>query len=100
MTQSVYAWMGTPLHLVLEDDVAVDYNRAQEAFLEAQKDHYHRTGRHWDPVNESLLIDWTPQEAKAWDDIAKLVNLLIEINGGALDIPEAWVTTDKLVKVA
>lgn len=98
--QSVYSWMGTPLHLVLEDDVATDYNRAQDAFIAAQERHLAIHGKRWDPITEPLQIDWTPQEAKAWDDIARVVNLLVEINGGGLDIPDEQITSDKMVKLA
>lgn len=97
--QSTYSWMGSPLHLVLEDEFAEAYNQAMDAWFEAQENHKVRTGHEWDPVNEPILIDWTDDQRKAWDDFAKLMNLLIEINRGNLDIPEEVITSDYLVKV-
>jgi len=98
MTQSTYAWMGSQLHLVLEDELAAAYNRAQDAWLQAQKNHLERTGSRWEP-SEPIWIDWTETESSAWDKIAKLVNLLIEINGGSLAIMQEDCTSDYLVKV-
>lgn len=98
MAQYTYSWMGSPLHLVLEEDLANAYNRAQEAFSEAQRRYKFRNGTEWTGL-EPLLMNWTPEEQKAWNDIAGLINLLIEINGGGLDIPEEQCTTDFFVKL-
>ena len=96
--QSVYSWMGTRIHLVLEDDFAANFNRAQNAFFEAQ--HYHKAvyGTPWEPL-EPLMIDWTTKEQSAWNKLAELINLLIEMNGGSLNIQESEITSDYLVKV-
>lgn len=96
--QSAYSWMGTRLHLVLEDDLADAYNRAQDAFELAQKAHKERTGVQWNP-DEKLWITWTKKESEAWDGVAGLVNHLIDLNGGALDIPEEEMTSYYLVKL-
>jgi hypothetical protein len=96
--QSAYSWMGSRLHLILEDDIARAYNRAQEAWYGAQENHKKVHGKEWEPENEPLLIDMTDEERKAWNDIAKIINLLGEINGG-LDIPEEELTSDHLEKV-
>lgn len=98
MTQSTYSWMGSPLHLVFEDDIANAYNRAQDAFKEAQREYKARTGSEW-TGHEPILMNWTPEEQSAWNNVAALVNLLIEINGGSLDIKEEDCTSDYLVKV-
>lgn len=99
MSQSTYAVYGSPLHLILEDSLAEAWNRAQKAFFDAQVNHKVRYDREWDPVNESLLIKWTDEEQKAYDDIARLINLLIEINGGSLDLFLEQMTSDYLVKL-
>ena len=97
--QSYYSWMGSPLHLILNDDFAAAYNRAQAAFFQAQKDHLARTGSPWDPVNEQLLIHWTPEESSAFDKIAVFMNSYVELNGGGLNITEEQMTSDFLVKL-
>jgi len=97
--QSAYSLYGSRIHLVLNDDVADAYNRANDAWLKAQKDHEIRTGSKWNPKNESLLIDWTDAEQKAFNGIARIMNLIIEVNGEGLDIPEEEITSDYLVKL-
>jgi hypothetical protein len=67
--QHTYSLYGSPLHLILEEKVADGYNRVHLGFIEA------------------------------YDDIAKLLNLLIEINGGSLDINEDQCITATLDRV-
>lgn len=98
--QSAYSWMGSRIHLVLEDEVAEAYNRAQDKFGEAQKRHQKIHGHEWGYKHEALEIDWEPAEQKAFNDIASVINLLVEINGeGGLDIPEEEITSDYLIKL-
>ena len=99
MSQSAYSWCGTRLHLILKDDIAAAYNRAQDAFQAAQRNHVAIHGTKWDPLNEPILMDWTKEEMKAWEDVAKIVNLISEVNGGGIDIPEEEMTTDHLIKL-
>jgi hypothetical protein len=96
--QSTYSWCGSPLHLVLEDDLAEAYNRAIDGFFEAQKVHLERTGRKWQP-SEPIWMNWSPEERDAYAKVGRVINLLIEINGSGLDIPEEQITSDYLVKV-
>lgn len=96
--QFVYSWMGSPLHLVLEEDIANGYNRFQEAFFQAQVNHKALNGSEWKP-NEPLRIVFEYKDKAAWDAVGTLINLLIEINGGGLDIPEEQCTSDFLVKL-
>ena len=98
MPQSAYSWSGTRLHLVLEDDFAAAYNRAQDAFQEAQQHHKEIHGTPWDPT-EPILMKWTKDEQKAWDGIARIINLLSEVNGGGIDIPEEEMTSEYLIKL-
>ncbi|MFL6416824.1 MAG: hypothetical protein ACJ74Y_14265 [Bryobacteraceae bacterium] len=98
MTQSTYAWMGSPLHLVLDDDLAAAYNRAQDAWFAAQRNHKIVYGREWKP-EEPIRISWTREESEAWDKVAQVINLLAEINRGGLAIMPEDITSDYLVKV-
>lgn len=101
MSQSVYAVYGSKLHLIFEDEFAEKANRAQRAFLAAQVDHKERTGTQWNPADDpTLLIKADSEDLAAWDGLAKLINQLIALNGGALDLPEEDMTSDDfLVKV-
>lgn len=98
MSQSAYSWMGTRIHFVLKDEVADAYNRAQDAFVEAQKHYKETTGRDWTGM-EALWMNWTIDEQTAWNRIAGIINDLVELNGGALDIPEEEMTSSYLVKL-
>ncbi len=96
--QSAYSWMGSRLHLVLEDDVADTWNQAQDAFFAAQKRHEAVHGTKW-TGDEPLEIYWSNDSAEIWNKIADLINLLIEMNGGELDILEEEITSDYLIKL-
>jgi hypothetical protein len=97
--QSVYSFFGSRLHLVLADEVAEGYNRWNQAFFDAQKNHRELHGRVWDPSNEPLLMDISDEDRKHYDDVASLINQLIDINGGSLDLPEEECASDFLVKL-
>jgi len=98
MPQSAYSWMGSRVHLVLDDEVADSYNRAQRAFFEAQKHHMDIHGEPWNPTLP-LMIHWTPQEEAAFNNMGKVINAMIELNGDGLDIPEDEITSDFLMKL-
>lgn len=99
--QSVYAVYGSKLHLIFEDEFADKANRAQRAFLAAQVAHRERTGSGWNPREDpTLLINVDSEDMAAWNGLADLINQLIELNGGGLDLPEEDMTSDDfLVKV-
>lgn len=96
--QSIYSFYGSRLHLILEDDVAEAYNRAAQAFYDAQINHKERTGTKWTP-DEPLLMVTNDADQKAYDDVGRVINLLVEINGGGLEIYEEEMTSDYLVKL-
>lgn len=98
MSQSTYAFLGSRLHLVLDDKVAEAYNRYSDNFIQAQFDHEARTGSKWTP-DQPLWMEKDDEAADAWGKIGALVNQLIEINGGSLDLPEEECTADDLVKL-
>ena len=98
MSQSIYSVYGSRIHLLLEDEFASNWNKAQAAFFKAQKDHLARTGTQW-TGNEHLAIDLKPEELKAFNDFAELMNLMIKLNGGTLNITEEEMTDDYLIKV-
>ena len=87
MSQSAYSWCGTRLHFVLEDDFADAHNRAQDAFHKAQIDFKDIIGRPWWP-GERIEMDWTDEEMNAFNKVADVINLLIEINGGSFRHPK------------
>ncbi len=97
--QSAYSMYGSRLHLVLEDEVADAYNRCVDAFLEAQEVHKERTGIRWNPKTEPIWINWNEEDQQIYEKIGNIINLLAEVNGGGLDIPEEEITSDYLVKL-
>jgi hypothetical protein len=100
--QYAYAVYGTRLHLVLEEEFANAYNRAQQKFFDAQRNHKERTGHQWEP-DESLSIDWSEEEKKAFNGFAAFMNSYVEFVGAGLQLnndPEAeFFPSDFLVKV-
>ncbi|MET0786025.1 MAG: hypothetical protein ABWY25_04915 [Paenisporosarcina sp.] len=97
--QFAYSWMGTRIHLVLEEEVADAYNRAQDAWYAAQRDHREYHEREWNPRTEPIVIDWSDAERNAFNDVGHIINLLSKLNGGGFDIPEEEITSDYLVKL-
>lgn len=97
-TQSTYSWMGTKLHLVLDDGLAGAYNRATTAFFEAQKNHKLAYGTSWHPT-DPLAVSWTEEEQNAWNNMAEFINSLVALNGGFLDITEEEMTSNYLEKI-
>ena len=98
MSQSVYSVYGSPIHLILDDDFASAYNRSQDAFVQAQKDHLARTGSAWTGL-EQMWIHWTDEERDAFNNFAELMNSLIKLNGGGLDLPEEQMPSMHLIKL-
>lgn len=96
--QSYYAYYGSKLVLWLEDSVAESYNRAVDAFLEAQQHFLDRMGHQWNP-NHPLEIDINNVDVQAFNNVAGIINALSVANGGGLDIPEEDITSDHLIKV-
>jgi hypothetical protein len=96
--QHTYSFLGSPLHLVLEEKIAEGYNRFTDAFLAGQKLFKQQNGRPWTP-EEPLYMEFTQEDQDAYDAVGKLINLLVEINGGGIDIPEEQCTSDHLVRV-
>jgi hypothetical protein len=87
--QSVYSVYGSPLHLIFEDDFADAVNRACEAFLGAKD------------LGRTILVNADRKDMDAWNEFAKLMNHLTEINGGKLDIlmTDEHIPSNYLVKL-
>lgn len=97
--QSVYSFFGSPLQLVLDDGLAERYNRFIREFLDAQIRHREKYGKQWEPHN-SLQMNTSTKDMKAYHVIGKLMNYIIEINGGGLDLPEEQCVSDFLEKIS
>jgi len=96
--QSYYSVYGTRIHLLLDDKFAALYNRAQDAWTDAQETYKHATGKNW-TGDQALYINWTDAEQKAFNDFADLMNLMIKLNGGSLDIREEDIVKPHLIKL-
>ncbi len=97
--QSIYAYYGSRLHLILEDELADNYNKFLKAFYQAQTRHLMKHGREWDPDNEPLSMKCKPEWKKAYDDVGRVIKLLVEINGQGLELSEEETWSDYLEKV-
>lgn len=96
--QHAYSWYGSRIHLVLEDDLAAAYNRRSDQFRQAQIDHKVRTGSEWNGRDPLRMVN-DDEAHDAWNKIASIINLLAEVNGGGIDVPEEECTSDYLVKL-
>lgn len=96
--QHTYSYLGSPLHLVLEDEIADGYNRFHDAFMEAQFEYMERTHLEWAP-DQPLNLRATKEDMESYDKVGRVINLLVEINGGGLEIPEDQCTSDHLIRV-
>lgn len=96
--KSVYSVYGTAFHLILDDKFAEAYNRALDAFIAAQNDFHQFHEEEWDP-EKPLTINTSPEDIRAFNDFARLINFMKTIDGIALDIPEEEITSDYLVKL-
>lgn len=99
--QHAYSWNGTRIHLVVEDQIADAYNRAFDKFLQAQKDFRVLAGRAWSPAdgNETLFITWDDDEMEAWNNVAAVINGIVKLNGGSIDIAGAEMNSNYLKRV-
>lgn len=96
--QYTYSFLGSPLHLVLKDEIAEGYNRFVDSFLAAQE-----------LFAEEYGVKWTPElpiepkirrgDVDAYNNVGRVINLLVEINGGALDISEEQCTSPYLIRI-
>ena len=100
--QSIYAVYGSELHLIFEDDFADAYNRAHEKFIQStanpQQPSLFRTisGR-------QLLVElaFTPEELHAFNAFGELMNHIVKVNGGHLELfdHDDNMTSNYLVKL-
>jgi hypothetical protein len=98
-TQSVYSFFGSPLQLILDDGIAERYNRFIKEFLDAQFRYAEKHGKRWEPHN-SLPMKTSPKDLKAYSIVGKLMNYMIGINGGSMDLPEEQCVSDFLEKLS
>ena len=92
--QSTYSFYGSKLHLILEDEVAERYNRVSVAFANVNAEELQAN-----PDKPFWLKGIEDVDMEAWNGVADVINKLIEINGGSLDIPEEEILYNCLVKL-
>lgn len=95
--QNYYSFLGSPLVLILEDEIAEGYNRFVDAFIAGQIEFAKANGRKWSP-EDSIFMDIQDGDQDAYDKVGRVINLLVEINGGALNITMEDCTEDHLIK--
>lgn len=98
MTQHIYSVYGSDIHLMIEESVADAHNRAMDEFFNAQDAFKETHGRPWQP-EEPLNILWSDEEQSAYNSIAELINKLIAINGGSLELTEEQMPSNYLIKL-
>jgi len=96
--QHTYSYFGSPLHLVLEDEIAEGFNRFHDAFIAAQLKFKEEYGVRWTP-DLPLYIITNDKDQEAYHNVGRVINLLAEINGGGIAISEEECTSDHLERV-
>jgi hypothetical protein len=96
--QHTYSYCGSPLHLVLEEDIAEGYNRITDAFISAQLRFKEENGRQWTP-DDALLMEFNEKDMHGYNQVGRIINLLAEVNGGGIAISEEECTSDHLERV-
>ena len=99
IAQSVYSYNGSHLHLTIDDNFANAYNKAMDAWFQAQKDFERDHGRKVtsDEVMHGVLqIRASREEGDAWNKVAKFVNNKIK---EGLELTEEECTSSYLVKL-
>lgn len=96
--QSFYSYMGSPLQFILRDDIAEGFNRASDEFHNAQLRHREKYGVDWSP-SVPLLMRWNRKDKENYDAVGSIIKLLVNINGGGLDVPDWMLATDHLEKI-
>jgi hypothetical protein len=84
MTQSIYSYKGTEIHLILDDVLAQKFNNAMRVWTETA-DAY--MVKHNKPIRDLSVVyeNMRDDEKDALDKVTNLVNLLAKINGGKID---------------
>lgn len=96
--QHTYSYFGSQLHLVLEDEIAEGFNRFHDAFMAAQIRFKEENGRPW-TADDALMMEFRPEDKEAFDKVGRVIDLLVEINGGGIEISEEQCTSDHLIRV-
>lgn len=101
MTQSVYSYQGSDLHLILDDKLAENYNNAMQAYYDAQVEYVkkHNLDRMTEEAMKDLRFRLTDEQHAAYNAITSVLNLLIKINGGFLNLYEEDMPEDYLIKI-
>lgn len=91
--QSFYSYYGSPLHLILEDEIAEACNRFVAEFIQAQVRYKEEHGVKWYPESP-LWMNVSAEDSAAYDKVGKLIGQLVEMNGGGLNITEEMILSD------
>lgn len=97
--QKIYSYYGSPLHFPLEVEIAERFNRFVKAFYAAQLRFKEENGRPWTPDETLKFENVSKKDEEAYNNVGKVINLLVKINGGGLDITEEQMTSDYLEEV-
>lgn len=99
MTTSIYSYMGSRVHLGMDDRLAEDYNQAMHAWFQAQKDFEKVHGRKCttdELIKGEVLIRVTNQQAEAYNAVAKFMNKMYD---DGLVLTEEECSSEYLIKV-
>lgn len=93
---STYSFgIDSPLKFELSDEYAALYNRATQAFFDAQSNHKERTGSKWTP-GQPLEIDMTKEEMTAFNGFKQVLEEALKNYGKP--VKENELTDDFLIK--
>jgi hypothetical protein len=71
----------SPMKLELSPKTAEAYNEAVKKYLNAQRRFLQKVGRTWNPETDPIKLNWTRKQAKAWNEVARVVKVVAEKDG-------------------
>jgi hypothetical protein len=96
--QHFYSYLGSPLHLIFEENIADGYNRTIDAFMAAQKKFKEEYGIQWTP-DLPLELHVADEDLASYHKVGEVINLLCKINGDGIEVTEEMCTSDHLVRL-
>jgi hypothetical protein len=93
--QPMYLYCGSSLRIQASPEMAAAYNRFIDKFSTATKAFEAAHGRPWEATYQ-LSLNVTESEIKAYNTVADIINLMVVMCGGAINIREEDMPTNHL----
>lgn len=93
--QPIYSYCGTSIHIPASEEMAAAYNRFVDELATAMKKFEASHERIWESKDQ-FSLDVTDEEIKAYNTVADIINAMVDLCGGAINIREEDMPTNHL----